>query len=400
MSGAVDRASISRMGPGSRNASGTLRLVCSSVALLAVMEIAAPRSARAQSDEPPPAGETLKGSPANAANPGAPSAAVTPANPANAANPGTPAGSASATNPASAATSAAAQTWCTLPLCKDAEGLRSGGDPRGALKLYLYIQAEVDVDDKVLRKPLLWFQIASLHAELKQFEEAQEALRKYQQYMTTVPETELPAGMGKAEVQALASSLRGRPGKLRVLSGVAGLQILIDGQEVGRTPLAMPIEVPPGRHHVEVRGAAREVQEVEVLSAQELLVWAVQPLGATQNARGGERAARPVWRLALGGMALAASVAFVAGGIAALVEDGRCASTAGSMGCPVEVGASGQPVMRLVDGRPLGASLVALGALSIAGGGVLLGLPGKKRSAQALLSPSASGLNLGLGFSY
>jgi hypothetical protein len=291
------------------------------------------------------------------------------------------------------------QSWCTLPLCKDAEGLRSGGDPRGALKLYLYIQAEVDVDDKVLRKPLLWFQIASLHAELKQFEEAQEALRKYQQYLATVPETELPAGMGRAEVEALASSLRARPGKLRVLSGVAGLQILIDGQEVGKTPLALPIEVPPGRHRVEVRGSAREAQEVEVLSAQELLVWAVQPLGA-QGAKGGERAARPGWRLALGGVALAAGVAFVAGGIAALVEDGRCASTASAMGCPVEVGTSGQPVMRLVDGRPLGASLVALGALSIAGGGVLLGLPGKKRSAQALLSPSASGLNLGLGFSY
>lgn len=392
MSGAVDRASISRIMPGSRISSGTLRLISSSVALLAVMEIAAPQSARAQSDEPPPAGETVRPAPAGSA--GTPSSTGTPGNPAGAANPGTP------TNPGTPATVAPAQTWCTLPLCRDAEGLRSSGDLRGALKLYLYIQAEVDVDDKVLRKPLLWFQIASLHAELKQFEEAQEALRKYQQYVATVPESELPAGMGKAEVEALASSLRARPGKLRVLSGVAGLQILIDGQEVGKTPIAQPIEVPPGRHRVEVRGAAREAQEVEVLSAQELLVWAVQPLTSAPNAHVSERAARPGWRLALGGVALAAGVAFVAGGIAALVEDGRCASTAGAMGCPVEVGTNGTPVMRFVDGRPVGASLVVLGALSIAGGGVLLGLPGKKRSAQALISPSASGLNLGLGFSY
>lgn len=394
MSGAVDRASISRIVPGSRISSRASRLVCPSVALLAVIGIAAPQEARAQSDEPPPAGETLKAAPA--ASPGTPSTAGTAASPTSA-SPGT---AASPANPAPPATAAPAQSWCALPLCKDAETLRSTGDLRGALKLYLYIQAEVDVDDKVLRKPLLWFQIASLHAELKQFEEAQEALRKYQQYLATIPESDHPAGMGKTEVEALASSLRARPGKLRVLSGVAGLQILIDGQEVGKTPLAQPIEVPPGRHRVEVRGAAREVQEVEVLSAQELLVWTVQPLGSTLNTRGGERAPRPAWRLALGGVALAAGVAFLAGGIAALVEDGRCASTAGTMGCPVEVGTGGQPVMRLVDGRPVGASLVVLGALSIAGGGVLLGLPGKKRSAQALLSPSARGLNLGLGFSY
>lgn len=397
MSGAVDRASISRIVPASRIAAGTQCLICSSVALLAVIGIAAPQSARAQSDEPPPAGETLKAGPAPAASPGTPSGASTPANPANGTNPGTPA---RVETPASPATAAPAQTWCSLPLCRDAEGLRSSGDLHGALKLYLYIKAEVDVDDKVLRKPLLWFQIATLHAELKQFEEAQEALRKYQQYMATVPESELPSGMGKAEVEALASSLRARPGKLRVLGGVAGLQILVDGQQVGTTPLAQPVEVPPGRHRVEVRGASREAQDVDVLSAQELLVWAVQPVGATQNGPGGERAARPGWRLALGGVALAAGVAFLAGGIAALVQDGRCASPLGAMGCPVEVGTGGQPVMRLVDGRAAGASLVVLGALSIAGGGVLLGLPGKKRSAQALISPSAKGLNLGLGFSY
>ena len=97
----------------------------------------------------------------------------------------------------------AAREWCALPLCRDAEGLRQAGDLQGALKLYRYIQEEVDVDEKVLRKPLLWFVIASLHKELQQPQQGLEALARYQQYIAARPDTEEAAAY-----QRIATRLR------------------------------------------------------------------------------------------------------------------------------------------------------------------------------------------------
>lgn len=97
--------------------------------------------------------------------------------------------------------------YCALPLCRDAEALREKGDRAGALKLYRYIQDEVDVSEAVMRKPLLWFVIAALHAELEQPAPGLVALHKYQQYIESRPDADLPAGQRREDVERLQQSL-------------------------------------------------------------------------------------------------------------------------------------------------------------------------------------------------
>lgn len=104
-------------------------------------------------------------------------------------------------------TEPAATPWCTLPLCKDAEGLRRQGDLQGALKLYRYIQEEVDVDASVVQKPLIWFVIAALCEQLQQPQLGIEALQKYQQFIATRPDSTLPLGQRREDVERLQQSL-------------------------------------------------------------------------------------------------------------------------------------------------------------------------------------------------
>lgn len=107
--------------------------------------------------------------------------------------------------------------WCTLPLCKEADALRRQGDLQGAVKLYSYIQDEVDVDESVVRKPLLWFVIAALHEKLRQPQPGLEALQKYQKYLAAHPDSELPIGQRRGDVERLLQALNLE--RLRVASG-------------------------------------------------------------------------------------------------------------------------------------------------------------------------------------
>lgn len=301
-------------------------------------------------------------------------------------------------------TVAAGQDWCSLPLCREAEGLRRSGDLQGALKLYRYIQDEVDVDEKVVRKPLLFFTIASLCLELDQAQAGLDALQKYQQYIESQPDAELPAGHRRADVERLGQELRAHLSRLRVLGRTVGLHIVVDGKEAGVTPLKGPVPVFPGRHRIEIVGAQTETQEIEVAASQEVQIWPLQPARATaaRSEKGdssdgidSSREPRPRWRLAVGAVGIGVGVTMIGVGAAALAADGRCANGAAAGACPVTVGSSGQPTIQLVDGRGTGAGLLAVGILASAAGTVLVALPGKRRPVQAALSFS-SGATLNL----
>lgn len=299
---------------------------------------------------------------------------------------------------------AAGQDWCSLPLCREAEGLRRSGDLQGALKLYRYIQDEVDVDEKVVRKPLLFFTIASLCLELDQAQAGLDALEKYRQYAQTQPDAELPVGHRRTDVERLGQELRSHLSRLRVLGSAVGLHIVIDGKEVGVTPIQGPIPVFPGRHRIEIVGARTETQELEVAASQEVQIWPLQPArgaaapGEKSDGSSGidsSREPRPRWRVAVGAVGIGVGVTMIGVGAAALAADGRCANGAAAGACPVMVGSSGQPTIQLVDGRGTGGALLAVGILASAAGTVLVALPGRRRPVGAALTLS-SGATLSL----
>ena len=285
--------------------------------------------------------------------------------------------------------------WCTLPLCRDAEALRRSGDLAGALKLYRYIQEEVDVDEKVLRKPLLWYAIAVLHLELREPQEGQDALAKYQLFISNLSDNELPAGQRREDVERLAQELRNDMGRLRISSKTPGLRVLVDGKDVGVTPMANALPVPPGAHRVQIAGEGAEVQEVSVAAGQEVVLWPLQPQRLTMPAvssapenlapRSG-REGRPAWRLVLGGLGIAGGITMISFGAAALYANGHCINGAPNGQCPIEAGSDGQPIMRVVDGRATGAGLIAGGVILSTVGAVLMALPAKRRPVTAAVS--------------
>jgi hypothetical protein len=81
-----------------------------------------------------------------------------------------------------------------------------------------------------------------------------------------------------------------------------------------------------------------------------------------------ERAPRPLWRILLGSGLLAGGMGMLVPGAYDLAVDGKCVSapTPPALTCPT-----------IYSGVPTGAPLVAVGALSIAGGILTLALPGR-----------------------
>lgn len=302
--------------------------------------------------------------------------------------------------PAGAVAAPEVKQWCTLPLCRDAEALRRSGDLQGALKLYRYIQDEVDVDEKVVAKQLLWFPIAALHSELQQPQQGLDALQRYQAYIATRPDAELPAGQRRDDIDKLGAELRARQSHVRIGTTVPGLRVRIDGKEVGVTPLSQSVPVPSGHHRVEITDAASASQEVEVPAGQEVLIWPVKsnpltPAGLAGSGVDTSSVRRPRWRIAVGTVGIGVGVTMAAVGVAALANDGQCVNGDPKGACPIEVNGSGQPVMRVVDGRGTGGGLLAAGILLSAAGAVLIALPAKKAPLRATVALH-SGATLGL----
>lgn len=301
----------------------------------------------------------------------------------------------------------AGETWCALPLCREAQVMHKTGDARGALKIYQYVLDEVDVDEKVLAKPLLFYVIAALNADLGQLRAAGDALEKYQKYIGTRPDADLPLGQRRDDVDRLAQSLRSLQGRLRIGAGLSGVHVFVDGKDAGVTPLTKPLPLSPGVHRIEFAGAPIAAQDVEVPAGQEIVVlppnaappYAVRTAGGQGGVdAGGGREPRPIWRVALGAAGLALGAGLIAGSVAPLQSDGKCAS-GGLPPCPTEINAAGQPVSRVIDGRGVGGALLGTGIVAAVVGTVLVAIPGKRRPLRAGVD-IWRGVNLNLAMTF
>lgn len=78
-----------------------------------------------------------------------------------------------------------------------------------------------------------------------------EATRAYQLYLQGATSD---TASRRADAQGRIKTLRPRVTHLQITTDVAGATVTVDGGDEGRTPLAQPLVVTPGPHHVVVQG--------------------------------------------------------------------------------------------------------------------------------------------------
>jgi hypothetical protein len=76
---------------------------------------------------------------------------------------------------------------------------------------------------------------------------------------------------GKSEI---VLTLRRLQGSVKVTTSVEGARVLLDGKEVGRTPLASPLATEPGRHAIRLEREGYEAtqRDIDVTAGQEALL--------------------------------------------------------------------------------------------------------------------------------
>ena len=97
------------------------------------------------------------------------------------------------------------------------------------------------------------------------------AARHFALYLRDYPST---PDRERTEARKGLDEARRRTGLIEVLSDLAGADVLIDGEDVGRTPLPDVVDVSPGGHDVELRLAGRDPLRghVEVTAAQRVTI--------------------------------------------------------------------------------------------------------------------------------
>jgi len=101
----------------------------------------------------------------------------------------------------------------------------------------------------------IWFNIARAWDELGEFEPAIEYYRRYLRDRVDPPDrarieqhiTDLEAQMEEARQESHHAPTTGT---LRIRSNVEGAKVIVDGREVGESPIAAPITLEPGEHEI------------------------------------------------------------------------------------------------------------------------------------------------------
>ncbi len=220
------------------------------------------------------------------------------------------------------------------------------------------------------------------------------------------PDQALGGASGQLSMALGQSASRAR-GSVQISSSPAGADVFLAGEKVGSTPYKasryvgeLPVELrllgqPPYTATLKVE-AGQVAQLDAVLSKPDDSPEPepkLPPPPPKPIVYRTEVMPRPTWRLALGGSLVGLGLLGIGFGGSALVVDGSPATGAP---CP-----DGTTTCRLVfDTARIGGGLVTFGVLSVAGGMVMMALPGSKRQVQVstLLGPSSLGLVTGFSF--
>lgn len=115
--------------------------------------------------------------------------------------------------------------------------------------------------------PALLWPIADLHLRLQQPKEGLEILDRY---VAQVRPERMPPGQRLADVEQLRGQFQKQQAHLTVVGVRPGSTLVVDEVEVGRTPLAKPLVLNPGRHRLEVRSLQSVGSDLQLQPGQAL----------------------------------------------------------------------------------------------------------------------------------
>lgn len=115
--------------------------------------------------------------------------------------------------------------------------------------------------------PALLWPIADLHMRLQQPNEGLEILDRY---VAQVRPDRMPPGQRLSDVEQLREQFQKQQAQLQLTGVRPGSTIVVDEVEVGRTPLAKPLVLNPGRHRLEVRSLQSVGSDLQLQPGQAL----------------------------------------------------------------------------------------------------------------------------------
>lgn len=244
-------------------------------------------------------------------------------------------------------------------------------------------------------KPALLYNIAQAYERMGKIEEAVAQLKKY---LSAAPDA---SDRGAVEERLKNLQERLKQTGIALSCELPGATVLVDGKEVGKTPLAGPIAVPPGSHAVKVVKEGYEPFSafVSVNAGQ-----AVQVTARLEALKGGTGVTPPVggapaskrsylWTFVLGGTAAAL---LITGG----VTGGMALSKAGSAKRKDDADADSAKTLALVSDVTIGVGAAAAVAATV------LFIVERRRGRESpsaatvtpLIGPSTAGLNASFNF--
>ncbi len=169
----------------------------------------------------------------------------------------------------------------------------------------------------------IWFNIARAHEELG---ERPAAIEHYRLYLRDAVDPrdaeevqERIARLQAEHEEARAAALRGpTEGTLRLTSNAEGALVLLDGEEVGRTPIDEPIRLAPGHHELSLEQDGQIPFRANVRIESGVTTGAqadLQPATGYRSVRG-----RRLWTWIIGGLAVAGAGAGIGLGVYARTQ--------------------------------------------------------------------------------